>query len=125
MSPRKTPAKRKEKRTRRRPIGYVMFRVDGGVVNDTEVDLIRGTKSAQHLAELLVEEQRRDDRYANPDHPHYDPEYAESTAEEYEKRLDDARRLRNVSLNEDDDLVILQVFDYFDAPARKKPPRSR
>jgi len=132
MPSKKVPVKRKAKKTKRSPIGYVMFRIDSGIVNTDEVDLIRNTKSAKHLAKLIIEEERRDDRYANPEHPHYDPEYAEDKAEEYQRRFDDARYLRNVALSADDDLILLKVFDYIDVPtrnrsraARKKKPKPR
>jgi len=123
--PNKIPVKRTAKKPKCRPIGYVMFRIDSGVVNDNKVALIRNTKTAKHLAKLIVEEDRRNDRYANPKHPQYDPRYAKDTAEAYHDRLDDARHLRSIAMSADDDLVFLQVFDEVDVPTRKRTQPAR
>lgn len=89
-----------------------MFRVDGGVVNTSDVDLFPDPQEAKDCAKLIVEACREHDRYANPEHPRYDEQYADQTRKEYEKRFADAENLRNISLNPDDDYVFLEVFAY-------------
>lgn len=92
-----------------------MFRIDGGVVNDTEVDLFTNPNEAKDCAKLIVEACLEDDRYANPNHPRYDDSLAEQTREEYEQRFANTANLHNISLNPDDDYVFLEVFDYLES----------
>ena len=87
-----------------------MFHVVGGIVQEAEVDLFIDPEEAKRNARRIIEECRKDDRYANPEHPRYDDKYAEETREEYEKRIQDADKLRHVGLDDDVDLVILEVF---------------
>lgn len=91
-----------------------MFRVDSGVVNDNEVDLIPDPEEAKRRAKELIEECRRKDRYANPDHPRYDPVFAEQIAEEYAARIRHAENLRDFALNANDDLAFLEVFGHIE-----------
>ena len=94
----------------RTSLGHILFRVDGGVLSDTEADLFTDPEDAKHCAKRIIEECRRNDRYANPGHPQYDGSLAEQTRKAYEKRFADAENLANVSLNPDDDLVFLEIF---------------
>lgn len=87
-----------------------MFRIDGGIVNDSQVDLFTDPEEAKDCAKLIIEDCYEHDRYANPEHPNYDDKYANEAREEYAERFKDAENLRNVRLNTDDDLVFLEVF---------------
>lgn len=96
----------------KKSIGMVMFRLDGSVLNDDETNLIPDPEEAKRLAKELIEECRRNDRYANPDHPDYDPEFADQTAEEYQERIEQAENLENFDLNQEDQLVFLEILAY-------------
>ena len=98
----------------RKSLGHVMFRVDGGVISTSDVDLFPDPQEAKDCARLIVEACREHDRYANPEHPHYDGTYADQTRQEYEKRFENAKNLCNISLNPDDDYIFLEVFGYVD-----------
>jgi hypothetical protein len=91
----------------RKRIGHVLFRIDSGAIQAVEVDLLRDPESVRRLASEIIERQRLEDRFANPEDPAYDPEHANTYAE----MLDSADKLRNVALSGDDDLIILEVFD--------------
>ncbi len=106
-------AKRETKRTERRRIGYVRFFVHGGIVQTDEVDLIHDRETVLRSAIEEVEKERLKDRYAKNMKQN---EPAKETAEEYENRFDDARNLRNVGLNEKDDLIVLEVYDDVEIP---------
>lgn len=87
-----------------------MFRVDGGVVSDGKVELFTDPEEAKDCAKLIIEECRQDDRYANPEHPAYDGQFAEDKKQEYRDMFDKADNLENVALNPDDDLIFLDIY---------------
>jgi len=100
----------------RKNIGYIMFRINSGLIEYKDVDLLRDPESTKQLAVKIIESQRESDRYANPEHPHYDLEFAKETTERYEEMLQGVDQLEHIALNADDDLIILEVFDYVEFP---------
>lgn len=98
--------------SQRKLIGYVMFRTDSGAVYDAEVDLIRSGKDARNLAREILLVQKRSDRYADPGHEDHLPDVAAFYGEQMER----ATRLESCSLNENDDLIILAVYDVREDP---------
>jgi len=105
---------RESQDTCRRPIGHVMFPIEG-VTYHYELNLFRDPQFLKSVALKIIEKQYLEDRYANPAHPDYDPQYAQEMAEAYQERRDAARALQTVHLNDAENLVILPVFDGVEA----------
>jgi hypothetical protein len=93
-----------------------MFRITDGTIELLEVDLLRDPRSVKNLAANIIEFQRLNDRYANPEHPQYDPQFADDTTKRYAEMLEAANNLECIALHADDDLVILKVYDQVEFP---------
>ena len=85
-----------------------MFWVRSGIVDEHKVKLL--TKE-EAIAEALarIEEVRKDDRYANPEHLRYDSRYIDDVSEAYEERIENVRNLCCAGFDEDD-LIIQAVY---------------
>ena len=94
----------------RKLLGYILFQIDGGIVQDTEVELITNRARAVRVAVSYLETKRKNDRYANTEHLQYDPEFAEQTASEYQERLESAENLHGFPIKEGNDFVVLEVY---------------
>jgi len=93
-------------------IGHIVLHLMSGCVCDTSYVLLETEEEAIREATEVIDSYWVDDRYANPEHPDYDPRFAEETQEQYDALYESARSLKSVAINEDDDLLILPIIKF-------------
>jgi hypothetical protein len=91
-------------------LGYAIVFVASGVLQDAEVKLIVDeTELIQELTEI-VNQAWKEERYADPKTPGYHPVRAKELREEYQEKYEAAANGRGFTLNEDDNIVVLNIM---------------
>lgn len=102
--------------TPRQPIGYVVFYLAGGTLTASEFRLLTKEEAVRQMIDIL-EENRRCDRYADPESPVFDRD----KSRQYDECVTQARRLKSMTVSEDDELHVLPVF----GTTRRRPTHPR
>ena len=93
-------------------IGYVVFRIDSGIINYEAFTLCKTKEEAVSAAKNIIHEFWREDRYANPEHEMYSDRHIDDVTREYAERYAEAEALKQcISLTEQSDLIITSVIN--------------
>jgi len=91
--------------------GYTVFTIDKGIVNDERFKLYWDREAVIEEATCHMTKLETADRYANEEHPDFDPKYLEDTKAEYARRREAVSNLQSVDLSPDIDLIIKEVLE--------------
>lgn len=92
--------------------GFIVFTVTGGVVEDEALELIRDRDSAVRKMTAIIDDAKKHDACADPNQRRYARDIEMEYGEKYKK----AGNLCSVTLNSEDDLKIIEIFEMVPIP---------